>query len=163
MSIIRTWTDDDLQELLDKEAINDLLIRWCRGVDRLDEELILSCYHPDAYDDHGMVRGSPAELVTWLKTTADRVAFMEHKLSNVYLEIDGDVAFGECYSALHLQQGDIFGEAYSRFIDRFERRDGEWRIARRRVTLEWASPELGFDRSHFVAGRRDRGDPSYER
>lgn len=157
------WSDEDIQLLLDKQAINDVLVRYCRGVDRLDPELILSCYHPDAYDDHGTVRGTPADLVGMLTDNAHRVSFMEHKLSNVYLEIDGDVAWSECYSGLHIQRGDIVGEAFGRFIDRFERRNGEWRIARRKVTLEWASPELGYDPGEFVQGRRDRTDPSYER
>ncbi len=160
---MRTWSDEELQELLDKQALNDLLVRYCRGVDRLDEELILSCYHPDAYDDHGTFKGSPPELVAWLKRTGPAVSFMEHKLSNIYLEIRGDVAFGESYSAMHLQKGDLFAQGYGRFIDRFERRDGDWRIARRRVTLEWASPELGYDTADFAPSRRDRSDPSYER
>ena len=160
---MRTWSDDDVQELLDKQALNDLLVRYCRGVDRLDEELILSCYHLDAYDDHGRVKGTPANLVAWLKSSAATVSFMEHKLSNVFLDIRGDVAFGESYSAMHLKKGDLFAQGFGRFIDRFERRNGEWKIARRQVTLEWASPELGYDSADFAPSRRDRSDPSYER
>src|SRR5690606_8703026 len=42
-----------LQAALDREAIHTVLMRYCRGVDRLDRDLIASVYHPDAYDHHG--------------------------------------------------------------------------------------------------------------
>jgi ketosteroid isomerase-like protein len=160
---VRTWTDEQVQELLDKQAINDVLVRYCRGVDRLDGDLILSCYHPDAVDDHGRYRGTPQGLVDWLKSSAPNIQFMEHKLSNVFIDLQGDVAFVECYSAMHLQKGELFAEGLGRFIDRFERRDGEWKIAHRRVTLEYATPELGYDADDFAPSRRDRTDPSYDR
>ena len=54
-----------LQHLLDRQEIYDCLVRYCRGVDRLDSELILSAYHPDAIDDHGMFVGSPQEFANF--------------------------------------------------------------------------------------------------
>jgi hypothetical protein len=160
-----TWSDEDVQELLDKQALNELLIRYCRGIDRLDKELVLSCYHPDAYDDHGRFKGSPKDFVEqlWSRSATNGVSFIEHKLSNVYLDIQGDTAYGESYLAMHqLRDGDLI-QGFGRFIDRFERRDGEWRISNRRVILEWATPGRGYDEAEFAQGRRDKLDPSYER
>jgi hypothetical protein len=48
-----------------------------------------------------------------------------------------------------------------RYVDRYERRDGEWRIAHRRVLSE--SPAHGYDTSDFIPSRRDRTDISYDR
>src|SRR5882724_2908499 len=43
-----------LRQLLDRQAILDCLHRYTRGVDRLDRQLLLSAYHADAIDDHGL-------------------------------------------------------------------------------------------------------------
>lgn len=42
-----------LQTLLDERDIREVLLRYCRGVDRCDAALIASCYHEDSLDDHG--------------------------------------------------------------------------------------------------------------
>ena len=42
-----------LQMLIDEAAIKKVHLRYCRGIDRMDWDLIRSCYHPDAIDDHG--------------------------------------------------------------------------------------------------------------
>ena len=82
--------------------------------------------------------------------------------SNLLFEVDGDVAWGEIYvqSRVVTSQGEV-QMGVARYIDRYERRSGEWRIAHRRVILEAA--RQGFDTSAFVSGSRDRNDPSYER
>ena len=59
--------DAMLQELHDKQAIHDAVMRYCRGVDRLDPVLLASAYHPDAYDDHGSwYQGDIAGFVEWV-------------------------------------------------------------------------------------------------
>ena len=55
----------DVKALLDRQAILDCMRRYCRGVDRRDEALILSVYHPDAIDDHGAFLGDPDEFIEW--------------------------------------------------------------------------------------------------
>ena len=42
-----------LDELIAREEIKDVIKRLARGTDRLDEELMASCYHADGFDDHG--------------------------------------------------------------------------------------------------------------
>ena len=48
-----------LEELVAKQEISELLHRYCRGIDRFDRDLVRSCYHDDADDDHGIFRGGP--------------------------------------------------------------------------------------------------------
>jgi ketosteroid isomerase-like protein len=153
-----------LRELLDKQELADLVVRASRAIDRCDEELLLSCYHDDAFDDHGTYKGDPRGLVAYLRRrTMDPVnGPVQHAITNSLFDVRGDVAYGETYgeSRWVSEDGGV-QRGLCRYVDRFERRDGMWRIAHRRVILESARP--GFDTSDFVQGARDRTDPSYDR
>jgi ketosteroid isomerase-like protein len=157
-------TDKALKELLDKQALQELVIRYCRAVDRADGELFLSCYHPDGYDEHGPYSGSPAEMLAKLKkTTMDpKNVTVQHSISNSIFEIQGDIAYGETY--FQTRRPDADGElsmSTGRYVDKYERRGGEWRIAYRRCIMDYA--RKGANQKEFVQGSRDRSDPSYER
>ena len=52
MAAAPTDCDPAVQAMLDKEAIREATMRFCRGVDRLDPDLVNSAFHPDARDDH---------------------------------------------------------------------------------------------------------------
>ena len=45
--------DPEIQALLDKQAIREVVLRYCRGIDRLDREMVRDCYWPEAIDEHG--------------------------------------------------------------------------------------------------------------
>jgi hypothetical protein len=122
-----------LRALLDRQAIVDCLYRYCRGVDRLDRELLLSAYHPDAIDDHGLVVLGREAFADWaFALQRDSRISHRHCITNMSIEIDGDTAHGETYFT-------VFSETIvkpnvvsaGRYIDRFERRDGRWAIAAR--------------------------------
>lgn len=156
--------DKQLTELLDKQALLELVTRYCRAVDRADEELFLSCYHADAYDHHGPYSGSPIEMLAALRkgTLGTLDIPVQHAISNALFEINGDVAFGETYFQTRRPGDD--GElsmSVGRYVDRFERRGGEWRIALRRCIIDYA--RKGTRRDEFVKGSRNRSDPSYDR
>ena len=158
--------DAQIDEMLAKEAIRDALMRYCRGVDRLDADIIRSVYHPDAYDDHagrqftGETVGQG--LVDWMTEIMDVTS---HNITTSNIEIEGDSAGSEAYTtSMHLQTVD--GEqrmllAIARYVDRFERRNGEWKIIERVVVPEftgWVEMQrLGF----ATPARRDKTDPSY--
>jgi len=159
--------DPEVQERLDIEAIRDALMRYCRGVDRLDAGIISSVYHPDAHDDHvgriftGETVGQG--LVDWMTEIMDVTS---HNITTSNVEVDGDTAGSEAYTtSMHLQTVD--GEprmmlAVARYVDRFERRNGEWKIIDRLVVPEmtgWVEMQL-FD--FATPARRDTTDPSYE-
>lgn len=135
---------DALQDLLDKEAIRTILYRLCRALDRRDRELMDSCYHPGATEDHGAICGD-AEEFRRLATEGEGIYVrMHHNLGTINIELKGDVAETEAYVCA---SGPLIAPApdgslqsrtiYARYIDRFERRDGEWRIARRIVVKDW--------------------------
>lgn len=129
--------DDDVR------AIGDVLARYCRGIDRRDAELVRSCYWPDATDDHaGAFSGARDEFVEWVVRVLTRFTATMHVLGTHTVEVVGDVAGAETYGVAH-HRGDppddrrVNYTTGFRYLDRFERRDGQWRIAARRVELEW--------------------------
>lgn len=152
-----------LQELCDKQALLELNLRYCRAVDRCDLALLLSCFHPDAVDDHGTFRGSPAEIFPAILEKMRGMAPAQHILDNALFEVAGDLAWGELYMSVRTADADAASppDAFGRNLDRYERRDGEWRIAERRVIIERFFPDRAVDRTKFLAGRKDRLDPSY--
>jgi hypothetical protein len=160
----------ELRRLLDREAIRDAISRFARGLDRHDDELAASAYHEGALDHHGEFLGTPAELIPWANGlhAADWVTH-HHHLTTQTIEIDGDVAHAEtyCIGAFRRRDGDVVDIAGGRYIDRLERREGEWRIVAREALIEWAgAADAAASRFSFGlsdAGRWDRGDPSYAR
>lgn len=162
-----TERDPELRERLEIEAIRDALMRYCRGVDRLDAAIISSVYHPDAHDDHvGMIFTGETVGQGLVDFLAESMDMTSHHITTSNIEVDGDQAGCESYTTTwHLQT--IDGErrvllAVARYVDRFERRDGEWKIIDRRVI-----PEITgwVDMQHFdfpSLARRDPTDPSYE-
>ena len=155
--------DHRVQLLLDKMALHELITRLARGVDRCDRELIVSCYHPDAYDDHGAYKGGPEGFADWV-IAAVQGNWVQHTCYNELFDVQGDIAYGEIYVSQKMRGPDgglIPG--YGRYIDKYERRGAEWRIAQRQVITEYVPTELGLDIAAFVQGSQDRDDPSYRR
>ena len=164
--------NDEIQALLDKQSIYEVLVRYCRGVDRCDAGLISSAFHDDSYDDHGYWKGPGQELGPFL---ADRLrkanSATTHSITNVLIELDGDVARSEAqvYATL-IRRGsdpvetDVVG---ARYLDRLSRRAGTWRIEHRTVVLDWRRTEVWpasappVPTDDFARGARSPDDPSY--
>lgn len=129
----------DLQALLDKQALYELAVRYARGIDRRDRELLLSVYHDDAIDEHGAVfSGGPVAFADWQPEGMRRFEITTHYIMNTAYRLDGDRAEGELhFIAYHRTTGDDAREIHvgGRYLDRYERRDGVWKIAHR--TLVW--------------------------
>ncbi len=128
-------------ELADREAIRDCLHRYCRGVDRCDEEMLRSAYWKDAHDDHVVFAGTREELIAWVMPLLAAREATTHTLSNVIIRLDGDRADSESYfQGYHVVRVDGALRANlqgGRYLDRLERRGGEWRIAARKVVVDW--------------------------
>jgi hypothetical protein len=153
----------ELQEVIDRQKIYDVLTRYCRALDRCDVELMKSVYWEDGFDDHGVFAGNAQafaefivrEIQQWFEVTM-------HAIMNVHMELDGDKAYTEAYlfayhrvKADRRQIEDVFGATYlrqfvgagepapqdffygGRYVDRLEKRGGIWRIAKRTVVMDW--------------------------
>lgn len=133
-----------LDELISKNEIHEVMMRYCRGVNRLDPELVRSCFHPDAYEDHGASKGSAVEFAaafTPERFTAFKSMF--HLVGNELVELAGNRAAHEAYFVgCHRYEQDgtemdvFFG---GRYLSVFEQRDGgPWLIAERQVVHDWS-------------------------
>ena len=131
-----------VEDLLAKQEIEDVIYKYARGIDRLDLDLVRACYHPDAYDDHGNLKGTVDEFIDGVRDFLPQYAVTQHFMGNMLIEVDGERARAETYAVAYhrkeLSDGsgkdDVFG---IRYVDRFERRNGEWKIAHRVVATEW--------------------------
>jgi ketosteroid isomerase-like protein len=163
------YIQQELRELRDHQQIVSCLHRYSRGIDRCDVDIVESCFHPDAVQDTGMYVGSArgwAELVNGFHL--GECLSQQHHLTNHVLEIDGDGAHVESYFLATVRGKDGTTKIVSgRWIDRFERRAGQWRIAVRVSTTEMVTDvptaDMTLADSRYVPWSRDREDVSYER
>jgi ketosteroid isomerase-like protein len=135
-----------LARVIDQQEIRDVCYRYCRGIDRRDYDLVRSCYHPDAVDQHGEYVGGVDGFIEHVQQNIARFDRTMHFLGNILVEVDGDRARGEAYAMAyhHLPAGkkpERYFIAALRYVDDFERRDGEWRIATRVCVFEWTRME----------------------
>jgi hypothetical protein len=171
----------------DRLEIQDLIYRWCRGVDRRDWDLVRSVFHPDAHDDHGVFSGGVDDMIAWLKERHSDITQSMHHAGNLLIDFTGPNQAVVETSILARQRyaesakdarvamlGEVVGnepgildmQGCGRYVDRVERReDGCWKIADRVVVFEglWASraPDLPKPQEGWPLARRDKSDPVY--
>lgn len=165
----------NLEELSARAEIHDALLRYCRGLDRIDMDLVRSVFHTDAWIQFpaSLHIGSVDGFVEFLSGEMPRFVRTMHFLGNSLIEFDGpNVAHVETYlnadhqgSEVHQWKGEIV-KLWARYLDRFEQRDGVWRIARRKLATGWMYryPAEGWFDDHPDASAlgRDGSDPSVE-
>ena len=162
----------DLQRLGHVQAIRDVLARYWRGIDRCDAELVRSTYHPGAWDDHGYYQGPVEGFVDSLPAVVwPAFERTQHFSGHIAVELASDtVARTESYAEAHHIQRDAEGHARDlvyglRYVDRFELRDGEWRIAHRVCAWDWRRTDEGLGlplEASYFRGPRDASDPVFE-
>ena len=159
-----------IDELLAEAAIRDVQIRYCRAVDRMDFDLLRTCFHADAAADYGFFNGGVDEFVAMAREGLKAYAGTTHFTGNQLVKVRGDSAWAEHYTvATHRCPADESGPLRDlvttvRYVDRMERRDGEWRIAKRVLILDWwrADPVSEIGAAPPVGrGKRDYSDASY--
>lgn len=163
--------DQRLARLLDRQEIERVLHAYCRGIDRRDLALVRSCYHDDATDRHGSFFGTADAYVAWVDGLLARYRVTTHALNQITIEFapTPDLAAVETYG-LSVHRGDPAKPHQNlaiafRYLDRFERRAGVWKIASRVALGEWSlrlPAEAWWDvpDSHLQS-RRDASDPLY--
>lgn len=153
-----------LRLLLDKQEIYELSANYMRGLDRLDHDLLRSTYHDDATDDRGFFQGGPDEFAGFAMTALQEHLANHHMIGQANINVEGDVAFGEVYFQAfhriveHGMEKDMV--VIGRYVDRYERRDGVWKIAHRSELNDasWQGPATDdFLRANPSALRGARG------
>ena len=158
------YSEEDVAELIARQKCYDVLTRYCRALDRADVELMRSVYWEDAIDDHGVYQGNAQEFSEFIiKEIQNWFEVTMHAICNIHMEYANDVMCTESYLiAYHKVKGEkekieaVQGAKYyaeldldkvadthhvflygGRYVDRLEKRQGEWKIAHRRVVMDW--------------------------
>ena len=164
-------TESITQEIADERAITNVVNLYARGVDRLDWEVVRSCFHSDARIRFGQETDLDTFIENASRGLAEGYSATTHHVSNVLVQVNGDAAVAESYVLCGYRapgtehEADIQFTWAGRHLDEFAFRDGAWRITRRTAVHEWTTlaPVMGtwHPADAFVQGKRSREDIVY--
>ena len=157
----------DIEQISATLEITDALARYCRSMDRMDDELAVSLWHPDGTVDYGegLFTGTAAAFVAWLRPVHDGYDTTTHRIANVIVRVTGDTAVSEGYGHVMLarRHDDLITvrHTYGRYLDRWSRRGDRWAIDHRSYVrdLGWVTADEAV--AGTGGGARDLTDPSY--
>jgi hypothetical protein len=161
------FAPDIAEETADRQAIADLLYRYCRSMDRRDAELGYTVWHDDATVDYGpdVYVGSGRGFIDWVTEEHLKFTTHSHQITNIIIELDGDRAASEAYVtvALRFMDGAELQQitGLGRYLDKWSRRDGRWAIDRRVMLMDLDEIRTVTPLNGGLKGSRDRQDASY--
>ena len=159
-----------IEDVIAEAAIRDVQMRYCRACDRMDFELLRACFHGDATTDYGFFGGTVDEFIASAEAALPGFEVTTHNTGNQNVVLNGTTALAEHYTvATHRLAADEHGPLRDfitavRYIDRMECREGDWRIARRALVLDWTRTDpvgLVPPDPEVPRAQRDRSDLSY--
>lgn len=137
-----TTLDQQVAAMLAKQEIQELAAKYSRGLDRLDADLLRSVFFEDAFCEYGFYNGPPAQFIDFAMGALREHAANHHMIGQMLIEVEGDEAFGEVYfNAYHKVAAETGFEELiiaGRYLDRYERRNGVWKIAYRSERNDWS-------------------------
>jgi hypothetical protein len=132
---------EELRILLERDKIRNCITRLARGEDRRDAELIKASYWPDSTSDYGVFAGTFDEYLAWVIPGSPAIPVTQHILGQSVIDLQGDTASVEThvtsYHRVKMGNGERDTVIGGRYLDRFERRGGEWRVAHRLMLYDW--------------------------
>ena len=152
-----------LEELLAEREIRRALVDYCRAIDRFDQALGRTVWHPGATVDYvGIFTGAAEAFMEWIWETHADFEAHSHQITNLTVVLDGDRASSEAYVTVRLRlasrRADIVSSA--RYLDRWSRRNGRWAIEHR-VFVRDVYSVYEFSEATPATSRRDGDDLSY--
>ena len=161
-----TFFGSFLEEIEARTAIEDCLKRFARAVDRQDWALARTLYHDDAFDDHGFFKGPPDAFLAHIAKLHQVQEHSMHFNTNVLIEFQSrERAFVETYVLVLQRFAERRVTASARYLDRFERRNGRWRVAHRTLVFGDMVSEPVREPHSFPQGfteqRHGMDDPLY--
>lgn len=162
----------DLEQLLAKQALHDLNVRYCRAVDRLDRELMDSLWAPGATVDVGVFEGAADAYSEMITQPTEAMIRSFHAITNELYQIDGEQAWGEVYvtaAITVIEEGERIERLVGgRYLDRFVKANQQWCFQHRFFVLDWsksfASEDVwneGLYQFFSHRGSRDHTDLSH--
>jgi hypothetical protein len=139
-------TDSELasvRRLLEVDAIQAVMLRYCRSADRNDPELMKTIFWDEGLDNHGMYSGTATGFFERAYRNRDLLTARYHLIAAPRVEFI-DVSRAKVETSFHYAgvfvdgTGETLGTCGGRYRDVFERRDGEWRVLRRVTIYDWS-------------------------
>jgi hypothetical protein len=133
----------DAARLADVAGVVDVCVRNARALDGRDWELLATCFVPDVVVEFEGVEPlhGAAAVVEVCRGALEPLDASQHLLGNHHVTVDGDSARSECYvHAQHVRGALAPADKYvvaGTYRDTLERRDGAWKITRRRLQVSW--------------------------
>jgi hypothetical protein len=151
------------ENLIALESIREVARRYCHALDRLDDEMLRAVYWPDAVDSRcGEHAGSAYAYVALARSEHEHLRASLHCLHNHMVELDdgGATARGQAYCVAYLftESPPVLRTWFGRYLDRYECRAGEWRIARRSLVHEGSRTDNPLTEMPPVPASFRRGD-----
>ena len=130
-----------LEQLLDRQDIVDCIARLARGEDRREGDTLTACFWPDATIDFGVFIGTLEQYLSWVVPGDPALPVTLHTLGQTVIQLNTDVALAEThvtsYHRVVTDGGDRDTVIGGRYLDHLDKRDGEWRIAKRTMLYDW--------------------------
>src|SRR4051812_26127388 len=126
MSMQHELSAAEVREVFDRQQIAQLLYRYCRAVDRIDEELGYNIWHDDAQADYGRIyQGSGRGLIDFICAAHRQALVHSHQITNITVKIGVDLARSESYvtSGMRLMHADQLQQITTRgrYLDSWSR------------------------------------------
>jgi hypothetical protein len=130
----------------DVVALNQLAYRYAAGVDACDVALFVSVftedgrlrsYHPGAEEPFADLAGHD-QLAAVPNTMRGMYGATTHMMTNHLVEAEGEGATGQVLCTARHLEGESAINVIIRYVDRYARAGGEWRIADRQIRFLWS-------------------------
>ena len=145
-----------LEKLEAHDEIKSCLIRYCRALDWVDEDLLKTCFVEDGYIDYGFYAGDAKGFIP-VVMEVERNGHSWHFLGTVAIELNGDTAEVESYGLTvggdvdngHLPNVNVY---CGRYHDEFTKTSEGWKISRRLYILDANFPASSGDVNEALQG-----------
>jgi hypothetical protein len=152
--------------LIAKDQIKDQIYNYCRGLDRMDRELALSVWHPDAVVETGGNKLTGPQWIDSAWRSHERINAHTHQMTNILIKVNGDKATSETYFHTSLRgeptpESSVTRSIRGRYLDRWSKRSGRWAMDYRRIIVDFSTSDEETTKNPQAVGKRDKTDPSY--
>lgn len=154
-----------LDELLAKQAISEVVYRYCRSMDRMDVELGYTVWHDGGTANYGpLYSGTGRGFIEWVTEYHRQLTAMSHQVANILIDVNGDKADSESYITVALYSSNGGKETLTtgrgRYLDQWSFRNGRWAIDHRDFILDFDfTSEIKTNFPGWYT--RDKDDKSY--
>ena len=141
----------DLNELIERERIRDVIYGYCEAIDAKDWQGVLDRFTPDAMISHGRFSGPFEEFMGHIKNVLNRMEKTVHIIGGTTISIEGERAqMSSSYVSFHSISGkyenagpvktggiDTDWQVAGRYVDQLLKVGDVWKIYDRKATTDW--------------------------